>query len=63
MKKLASEVRRGDRVLIDGEKRISIATAAHTYGGVTVCTVPDEDRSAEESYTEFGHHDDIEMWS
>jgi hypothetical protein len=62
VKKLASQVRRGDRVLIDGEKHVSIAPALQTYRGVTVCTVPDGDRSADETYTSFEDSDDVETW-
>jgi hypothetical protein len=60
--KLAGSVKRGDRVIIDGNWHVAIVDAAHTYGGVTVCSVPDKDRDAEESYTGFGHNDDVETW-
>lgn len=62
MKKLASEVRRGDRVLVGGEKHIATVDSMVTYGGVMVASVPDQDRKASDTYTALSHNDDIETW-
>jgi hypothetical protein len=62
MKKFATDVRRGDRVLVGGEKHVATADALSTYGGVTVVSVPDSDRSADDTQTKLDHNDDIELW-
>lgn len=63
MKKLGVHVRRGDKVLIDGERHIATVDAYETYGGVFLSTVPDNDRKTKDVVTELGHNDDIEMWA
>jgi hypothetical protein len=62
MKKLASTVRRGNRILIKGVRHVAVANALNTFGGVTVASVPDADRNAPDTMTEFGHNDDVELW-
>jgi hypothetical protein len=62
MKKLASSIRRGDKILVDGAQHVVTAPAMVTGSGVTLASVPNEDRDADDTLTELGHNHDVEVW-